>query len=324
MSSHGYSKRDLASFGPRIEMVLKESLAHAGIPFHHVEYHPAKDGTAAVEVVSFFSSSFSSIETLIRDQFVIDTERSVCLNARAREEEPLPGTYLAYLNPIRCKLPEWEPFAEEPILILVSSLFQGTLFSILGFFSGENLLDDPHVAQEIQHFSRMAKDLDEGFASLYDRHLGPMVSQSGEVAANPPITEEEPSTIIPAAEKESFPHREKLDMASVRLYLSAGTKVVNMCLAVASENGITAFPLEDTADEQAGLSHLFSFLVDHGIESYEAMVLYFTEELGSWENIYEALEFARASGTLTSREIGLCDLVLILLKGREAPLFQTP
>lgn len=326
MTSNVLSESDLTFFGTRIEEVLKASLAEAGIPFHHVEYHPTKDGQAAVELVPFFSNHLQAVEDLIQDLFIIDTDRSICLEMRDRNKEQLPGTYLAYLDPVRQKLPEWKPFAEEPILILVSSLFQGVLFSILGFFSDENISDAPGIAAEIQLFSQKVRELDEGFSSLSDRHLqlamGQPTSSVSPETSPLPSPRKGQETGQPAGQQESLPEKETLDMASVRLYLSAETKIVNMWLSVASESGITVLAPGKASDQEESLTNLFRFLMQQGIKDYETLEKYCFDKLGSWEKIYEGIEFARTCGSLSSRELGLYDLVLILIKARLAPFFQ--
>lgn len=323
MGSTSLSGRDLTYFGTRIEEVLEASLTQANIPLHHVEYHPTKNGKAAVELVPFFSNHLQAVEDLLCDLFVINADQSVCLEQRFRNNEQLPASYMAYLDPLRKTLPEWKPFAEEPIQILVSSLFQGALFSILGFFSGEDFSDDPDITAEIRFFSQRVKELDEGFSSLADRHLG----SSGQRGTDPIREDQEevtskgkPAPLSPPPDAGG----ETLDMASVRLYLNAGTKIVRMCLSVASESGVTVLVPGNDPDSEAGLTRLFNFLTQHGIRSYVAMEQYFTDKLGTWENIYEAFELTRGNENQSSQKLGLYDLALILIKAREALFFQSP
>lgn len=330
MVSDRLSDKDLTSFGTRIEEVLKESLSRSRIPFHHVEYHPTNGGNGAVEVVAFFCNDLPEIEALIQRQFVVDMDQSVTLADRAQGEESLPGTYLANVDPLRAKLPEWQPYSNESILILVSSLFQGALFSILGFFSGEKLPPDSELDQRIQTFSVMAKDLDEGFAALYERHL------RGKDYGNQPPRPAETSTPMPESAAKDFDEKVSgrdlpkaevtqeeniLDVASVRLYLGAGTKIVRMWTSVASESGLTILSPEeatDVAEQEESLARLFSFLARHDITRYEDMDGFLTERLGSWEKIYEALEFARSGKAFDRHEICLYDLALMLLQAAEA------
>lgn len=315
----------LTLFGKRLEEVVQECLRHAGIPFHHVEYHPTSDGKTALEVVSFFTLDLQPIEGLLFQLFDIDRDRTVTIDDRKRHGEQLPGTYLVYLDPIRKKLPEWEAFAHEPVLILLSSLFQGALFSLMGFFSDEALPDDPEIDSEINRFSAMVTELDEGFAALYQKQCP---SQTRATSRDPAEEEEPPSVFqtkgtTPTGQVPTAVPGKPLDVASLRLFLTVGTPLATMCADVAEEAGLLIVSEDEWEHGEENLGHLFEFLHERQIVDYAAMESFFELQLGSWNKIYEALELARLQNLLRRPEMGLYELVLTLLKARTQPLSGT-
>ncbi len=327
-SSDQKHNMDLSLFGKRLEEILKACLKRAGIPFHHVEYHPTSEGKTAIEVVAFFTLDLKTIEETLLGIFTIDNEQSVSVSERIRRGEQLPGTYLARLNGTRASLPEWSAFADEPVLILVSSLFQGALFSLLGFFSGEDLPESRDLEKEIDCFSAMVAQLDAGFADLYrasrqdpEKRL-PAEDDKNSLTRT---EKEKPPRPAPAGNAPSEEDAEDpLDAASLRLFMTAGKTITGMWVDVATEGGIRVLAPEESGEDDGGLTRLFDFLQSHDeVNGYETMERYFQDRLGTWEKIYEALELALSQGTLQSTEIPFYKLVLILLQAREHPLFHT-